>query len=500
MKRIMKLGQGVVAVIALLLATMTGVALTHTSQAWAADSTSITIDGKGTHYAAYKLLDATEGSTADGSSTFAYKVNDTYRAVLQTVTGKTSDKDILAYLSNIADNSADAAAFAQAMKKAIADAGIAAEYNTDNKKFDTVDQGYYLIEQTQTDTNASTSLLMLGTAGKTALTATAKEGTPEVTKKVQETNDSKGTTTDWQDSADYDVNDEVPFQLTSSLPTTLGSYKTYKLVFHDQASEGLTFNKNTVKAYVVTAAGAETLIDASKYTVSEPGADGDTFDVTFDDIKTVTTDSSNKIVIRYTATLNAKAKIGAAGNPNTVELEYSNNPNSGGEGETTKTPKDKVVVFTYKSVVNKTNQKGDPLKGAGFTLQKKGKDGQYVDVKTIEAGELTKFEFTGLDAGEYRLHESTVPDGYTPADDIDFTITSELEETSDDPKLINLTVDNSSFTADKNAGTVTTEVKNYAGGQLPKTGGFGAIILYVAGAALIAGAIILLVVQRRKRA
>ena len=35
--------------------------------------------------------------------------------------------------------------------------------------------------------------------------------------------------------------------------------------------------------------------------------------------------------------LNEKAVIGSAGNPNIVNLTYSNNPNKGGEGETGKT-------------------------------------------------------------------------------------------------------------------------------------------------------------------
>ena len=56
-------------------------------------------------------------------------------------------------------------------------------------------------------------------------TITPKTAVPSVEKKVKDTNDTTGETTGWQDSADYDVRDVVPFQLTATLPANLQSYK-----------------------------------------------------------------------------------------------------------------------------------------------------------------------------------------------------------------------------------------------------------------------------------
>ena len=63
------------------------------------------------------------------------------------------------------------------------------------------------------------------------------------------------------------MNDEVPFQLTATLPTNdtdFAAYTTYKLVFHDQQSAGLTFNEKSV----VVKYGDMTL-GADSYTVTE---------------------------------------------------------------------------------------------------------------------------------------------------------------------------------------------------------------------------------------
>lgn len=50
-------------------------------------------------------------------------------------------------------------------------------------------------------------------------------------------------------AADYDIGDIVPFELTGTLPSNYADYKTYKYVFHDTLSEGLTY-KEDAKVYV----------------------------------------------------------------------------------------------------------------------------------------------------------------------------------------------------------------------------------------------------------
>ena len=229
-----------------------------------------------------------------------------------------------------------------------------------------------------------------------------------------------------------------------------------------------------------------------------------------------TVDKNSKIVVEYTATLNENAVIGSAGNPNTVRLVYSNNPNNSGDGnqtpgtppttpptETGKTPKDTVIVFTYKTVVNKVDQNNKALAGAGFTLYKKV-NGEWKQVKVISASEATSFEFTGLDDGDYKLSETTTPSGYNTIADITFTVEAEHETESDASQLTKLNGVAASgeitFTPDKTAGSLTTAVTNKKGSILPSTGSVGTTLLYLVGAALVVAAGVLLVTKKRMEA
>lgn len=370
--------------------------------------------------------------------------------------------------------------------------------------------GYYLIK----DKNGSLvgkddtyTLYIVQVVGDTVITPKAKK--PESFKKVKDTNDSTGTTTGWQDSADYDIGDDVPFQLTGTVADDYDTYETYKFVFHDKESAGLTFKETSVNVFVD---GKQI---TSGYTVTKNPADGDTFDVTFTDLKTINeTDTEGNqikvhagstITVEYTSTLNENAKIGAEGNPNEMHLEYSNNPNDAQGGETGKTPDDKVIVFTYKTVINKVDEKNQPLKGAEFTLQKKVGD-NWVNITRLTITDETTFTFTGLDDGHYKLHESKTPEEYNSIADIEFDIDATHEADSSDPKLLtltgNVTTGQASFATEKDAnqkvtGSLTTNIVNKKGSSLPETGGMGTKILYTLGVILVLGAGIVLVTRKR---
>lgn len=358
--------------------------------------------------------------------------------------------------------------------------------------------GYYLVKDkasSQNQTNGAYTSYILKVVKD--ITATTKLDVPTVEKKVQDTNDSTGKTSGWQDSADYDIGDDVPYQITGSMPANIGDYKSYKYVFTDTMSIGLTFKKGSAKIMIGTTEVT------GKFTENvTTNDDGSTVTWTCGDLKTagVELDSTTKVVVTYKATLNEKAVTGSAGNPNTVNLTYSNNPNKGGEGETGKTPDDKNIVFTYKAVVNKVDQDKKSLAGAGFTLQKKV-NGAYTDVKSFTAGEATTFTFTGLDDGEYKLIESTTPAGYNTITPIEFTISATHDEESADPKLTKLTVskvsDGTTFNADKDAGSLTTNVVNKKGSTLPETGGMGTTLLYAVGGVLVALAAAYIIISKK---
>lgn len=370
--------------------------------------------------------------------------------------------------------------------------------------------GYYLLKDKDAVTgNDAATLFIVQVNGP--VTVNRKADKPTFEKKVKDVNDSTGDKSDWQDSADYDVNDEVPFQLTATLPTNeadFAAYKTYKLVFHDQQSAGLTFNKDSV----VVKYGDQTL-GTDSYTLETPATDNDTFDITINDAKTVkdadgsviTVAAGGKFTVEYTSKLNENAVIGAAGNPNEASLEFSNNPNVGGEGNTGKTPTDKVIVFTYQLDINKTFNGGTPDDNdlPEFTLYKfDSTTNDYttnvgkVDITKTADGKYTA-SFKRVDDGKYKLVETKTPAGFNTAADTTFEITAEHDVESDNPQLKVLKINTT--TGNTTTGTVTANVVNQKGSNLPSTGGMGTVLLYVAGIAVfvLAGATLVMALRRR---
>lgn len=357
--------------------------------------------------------------------------------------------------------------------------------------------GYYLIKDqdgSQADKHGAYTEIMLQIVDN--VSPAVKAGVPTIEKKVKDKNDTTGVETEWQDSADYDIGDIIPYQITGTVGDNTEYYKTYKYIITDTMTAGLTYKsdaKITLDGVDVTSSFTENVV---------PGDDGTTVTWTCEDLKALGTLTPNsKVIVTYNCELNENAVLGSAGNPNTVGLTFSNNPNVGHEGETGKTPDDTNIVFTYKVVVNKVDKADKPLPNAGFTLQKKMADGTWTDVKKIEAGAGTTFEFKGLDDGDYKLIESEVPDGYNKTDDIEFTITAEHEVLADLPKLTSLSGDATSGTAefaiDMEKGSLTTKVINTKGSSLPVTGGIGTRMFYVIGAILVLGAGVLLVTRKR---
>lgn len=365
--------------------------------------------------------------------------------------------------------------------------------------------GYYLVKDkdgTVPQEQAYTKFI-LEVVG-TNVSAAVKSSVPTSEKKVKDTNDTTGKTTGWQDSADYDIGDQVPFQLTGNVADDYSQYKgAYQLVFHDTLSNGLTFNENSVKVYVND---SDTPVSSDQYTIAYPATDNHSFDVTINDVKSLG-DQVTKVRVEYTATLNENAVIGSVGNPNTMYMEFSNNPNSTTGTDKGQTPEDKVIVFTYKVVINKVDSCRIPLAGAAFKLEKVLSNGEKKLVKEYTIGEdeddpeKTRFEFTGLDDGKYILTETVTPEGYNTMDPITFNITASHDTKSDDPKLTDLNgnaVDGEiKFTVNETKGTLTASVVNYMGSELPSTGGMGTTVLYVAGTIMILAAGVFLVMKKK---
>ena len=401
--------------------------------------------------------------------------------------------------------------------------------------------GYYLIVDT-TDTLADGDAKSLNiVAVFNDIEITPKKGTVESEKHVDDQNDSDSTDkSTLKDSADYDIGDSIPYTLTMKLPADYANYKQYKVVFTDDMSAGLTLDTDSVKIYYGDADTTGTDISftsggTSAYT------DGTVYTYTIANLKAADATDAQKalkagdvIKITYTATLNSNAVIGSAGNPNKYKVDFSSNPNQDASGtpDTNDTPWDTNIVFTYKTVFNKVDAAQNPLTGADFTLYKfvenkdgsdtyNGKKGTWTNVTTLGSGDNkpskviedytkgektaadAKFTFSGIDAGVYKLVESTTPPTYNTIEDQIFTITATHDLVSDDPKLTALTgTDGAEFTMTQSIpdGSLTTDIKNQQGAELPSTGGMGTTLFYVIGAILVLGAGVVLISRRRMSA
>jgi len=485
----------------------------------------------GSEYAAYRILNATDG----GEGKFAYTLNDKYADILYAVTGKSDLADIIEYISAL--DSDGVRAFSDATYKAIieADPALDADYTSVDGTFANVEQGYYLIAESKVgDMTDTFSLVMLTTAGKENVTIKSKEDKPTVQKQVMEKNDSTDFEV-WGDSADYDFNDTIPYTITGRISNKYDNYRSYYYSINDSMEDGLTFNRDA-KIYV---ANGDEMYEVTEYfkltvTTSENTgyANGFTAECNLKELDeecdefVITSDSL--ILVEYSVTLNEHAIAGPEGNKNTVYLEYENDPYNEGDGDINtpdkpgegeddddddkpgQTEGDTNIVFTYDLVLNKVDKDGNALEGAGFTLFKWiNNDGQeYWERVGEEITGVTTFYYESIDNGKYKLVETKVPEGYNRCEDLIFEVVGDYDTTKDPVELTRLyvvnedgedisTEENTLFIANLEMGTVTTNIVNHTGAELPETGGMGTTMIYIAGAVLLVGAIVLLVAKKR---
>lgn len=521
-------------------------------------------------FVAYRVLDAT-----NNGENYAYTINTTYSEVLKTATGlplngtpEANNAAVTEYIGGLSTTSTPTMKqFADKLWLAIADKGITpdvAEFagKEGGASFEGP-QGYYLIRQTKAGASDALSAVIVNTAGQNGVDVTLKKDVPTVEKKVQNVNDSSNTTSDWQDSADHDVNDQVNFKLSGTTASNVNDFKQYKFEFKDTMSAGLTFVQAgatvattdvTVKidGVAITSGYTVSLADAEATTGAYAG--GTVLTVSFADLLAatkaagITLDGDDVVTVEYKATLNENAVIGSDGNPNKVDLTFANDPHYNGAGAdqpTGVTPEDEVIVFTYEVNADKVTSSNTPLEGASFALLKwfggeenvwkvyqHAADGTAAGwvalpstvtiankdaIATLPQTEAAKIpgtataqnkdgkwtvNFPRIDDGDYAIVETAVPAGYNYAAPTQFTITGALVTTQPTGQPITGTW-GAPTTTNKDVtvsgGTISASIVNNAGNELPETGGMGTTILYAAGAAIVLIAGIGLAVTLRRR-
>lgn len=568
MKRFMKRIMSAVFAVVMLM----GMSVNAFAQQAAAPATgSITVNGAaGRTFEAYRLFDLSYSQVEEDikynytevNAEVTKAVTDALKKVDTSYVGTTAAdavKKLGTYTPGTSDDEAAKADKKEAMEKfarELQKAGLPADVKTelvtsgDTATASNLPFGYYVVFDT-TDMAGeydAVSLAMISTMSPDWVKS-IKANFPTIQKKVAKEEDRL----EYADVADYDINDQVPFKLTGTIPSMAG-YETYEYEIYDNESEGLTFNPSSVRVYFAkedVQVGADiinvkkgitnpavTVVESVKSAYPESGFEKSTFAVKFADLKALKGDKDvNQVVVEYTSELNENAKIGAPGNPNDVYLEFSNKPyesgqgTGGGEGEEEnkkkkgKAPVDRVVVFTYEMDVTKVEEgTATTLANAQFEIYKgsvadenilkfkesekpeEAKGTVYVDptgVTTYTTDATGIFNIKGLDAGTYYLKETKAPDGYNILKGaIKVEITASYNEMVDPPELESLTatIDDSGVATDIKAnGTAKVTVENSTGAVLPSTGGMGTTILYVVGILAMAGGLFYFAMSRKSR-
>jgi len=455
--------------------------------AWAAGGTtagtgSITIDKavSGETYTIYKMFDLNSYDPTAG--TYSYTVVSAWEDFF---------KDGAAGNSYITlENGhptwvkgAQAADFAKAALAYATEKNITAtkkETATSNTvSFTGLDLGYYLV-----DTSLG-ALCGLDTT-KPDATINEKNEVPDIDKKVA---DSEG---NWVTENTAKIGDTVNYKVTITVQTANNRY-----VLHDTMSEGLTFNKDSVKVTVGTEEVATT-----NYDVVTTGIGTETFNVKFKDEYIATLAAGTKIEVTYSAVVNAKAKVDSDKNTNEAHLVYGNKH---------ETEKHETKTYLYEfDLIKFSGSTKKLLGGAQFKLYDaetggneiklvKNEDDTYrvatateTPVAYIETVAGKTVKISGLDKKVYYLEETVPPAGYNG-----LTQRVKVDLSTGSKKVTAGYFNDGTYDESLASSIGGVAVVNNAGTTLPGTGGIGTTIFYVVGGGLMAAAAILLITKKR---
>lgn len=518
----------------------------------AAEAGTITINATagdslaGKSFKLYKLMNLEKGS----GNSYNYTINPKYSSALKKATGKTTDTQVINYISGL--DEAGMRQFSKKILKEVKSANLSADTTKDisssttkfrcggcHQLFDTADaltahqksyvkqgdyshtgsstvdgvsnipsttisvdsSGYYMVEDATSVNGKKTtaSLVMLNSAEPNATITLKNSSIPTISKKVQEDDNNIG----WNDIGDYNIGQTIPFKYETKVPNMDG-YDTYKFVFHDKADSAITLDKNSIKVTI----GGKT-VDASKYSTN--ATDGDTFDITFNDLKTAVTGiaQGQAIVVTYNGQINenaAKQFAGKDGYKNRVHLTFSNNANDASSTGTTE--EDTVTVFTYKIQGSKVSTDQTKLKGAKFKLYTDQNCTQELKVKSVSgvyvaggttstdiiSGDNGDFTIAGLDSGTYYLKETEAPSGYKKLDNpIKIVLTANYKgdrqayaEGQNPLTSFTATADSKNLSTNVDQNTASLTITNSKGSKLPSTGSAMTMVTVCAGAVIVA--------------
>ena len=299
------------------------------------------------------------------------------------------------------------------------------------------------------------------------------------------------------DKTSVTKNEKVTYTIAVEIPTYAEGAVDKSFYVSDLLPDGLTIDTDSIKVQIDA-----TDVDASKYTLDKTATNDYTFKLSVDTDKYAERWSANggkQLVITYTATLNDNNTTAVnVKETNKVTFDYSFYPYV---ENSHRQKTDTVDVTTFAIKIDKfvKDHEDDKLAGAKFDLYRTATQAEIdagsaetIPHTTIEgillesglttdangAATFEKYEANGTNY-DYYLVETQAPSGYNLLDDA---------------VKVNFTDSNVATTE----GIYTVKVPNSSGIKLPITGGTGTVIFTVIGIVLMVGAVILLVVSRKK--
>lgn len=310
----------------------------------------------------------------------------------------------------------------------------------------------------------------------------------------------------------------VNYTVETKIPDYSAEYKNVKFNVTDTLTN-LTLNQNSIEVYAGTkaevAAGTATLLGSSAYTLKN--LTNTTFMVEFVNAW-ILGNVNEDITIKYSATLD-NAAVEVIPGENKVKVEYSNNP-----GTSTAHDEDEENVYSFKlDVLEKIDEKNDPLDGATFTVYTdQACTTPYTNSQfngTVTSANGGKLVVNGLAEGTYYVKETNAPAGYTLNTTVytividatieneelkSWTITTTYVEEGQTKSVVN-TYTVGTTTNDQQETVVTAtrngqniQIKNTKLVALPSTGGIGTTMFTIAGCGIMIAAAYLFFASRRR--
>ena len=336
-----------------------------------------------------------------------------------------------------------------------------------------------------------------GSTWNYTVVATPKNGSNHLAKKVAVVQ-GDNTVAD-KDAASVKRGDTLLYKVTGTLPylteEELADQKV-KITISDTLAGGLAFNNTDDNKFSLETFTINNQNVANDKYELEVTNNNTKFTITIKDKDYIKNNNGKSITLTYKAKVtDAATYADAATNAATIE--------AGKKTSNSDIPK----VYTYAIKLNKKLGDVDAKEkdGVQFGLYKDSACKNRVgDIETVKEGSIT---FNGLVAeGEgttYYLKEEKTAQGYTLlSKPIAVTLIPELTESGQPTGKMKYTIDNTTTPTEgyNESRLAETTITNNKGFNLPGTGGMGTYIFTIGGLVVMAGAVLLLVSSKKKRA